>query len=792
MDKLHRNFIQISIPILISLTMLLAACIPSGAAPASSPTPAITQAPTAVPSPATAQVQASAAPDPIHFQSSLAVWAANKPPTYADSTSTNLSVTSEHALNGQQSLELVFDFNEGLKALFSLERPIDLSNAARLYIELSDPDGVLDSVAVALSTGTDWLWHEAVPQKVQTGDNSLTFDLAGSDFSTAATGWKPGARLANLDQVQRLSVILFPKKSGKVYLQSVRTSSTGQPGSEVTLECPLPPKLPANSPPLGLYLPQSAKPQQYVLLEFDLAAAVQPKNSFDPDEIDLLVHYTAPDGKTFTIPAFWYQAYDSTGGSPCGQPGWKARLTPFQAGPWSAQAELRGQGLVSDAVVFQVAASDSKGFVRIHPTNPRYLAFDNGQTFFPIGLNIGWWQTDPLKDYPRWLDKLQANHGSVIRVWMASWSFAIEWNDTGLGDYTHRLRQAWLLDQVFSMAEQRDIFIELVLLNHGAFSETVNPEWENNPYNSANGGPCLKPECFVSDAQAKQYFQRRLRYIAARWGYSPNLLAWEWWNEENWTPIQPKDLAPWIQEMTAYLRQYDPYRHLVSASFSGNNPKEVAGLAEIDFTQLHLYSTVDPMDNFPSLYQDESAVAPSKPVLFAEFGNSTGGENTESYDKTGDHLHMGLWSATFSGFASPAMYWWWDSFIEPLDLWGQYNELYTFIQDEDLATLAPGKPKVNSTLYARALSLQNPRRALVWVKNNLFVASQLSSLLDKKVQGFQVTLSGLEDGSYRVRWYEPASMQWLGESTVQSKDGALSLTAPDFNRDLAAKIEFVP
>jgi len=75
--------------------------------------------------------------------------------------------------------------------------------------------------------------------------------------------------------------------------------------------------------------------------------------------------------------------------------------------------------------------------------------------------------------------------------------------------------------QVFNMARQDDIYIELVLLNHGAFSATVDPEWDANPYNSANGGPCDTPQCFATDPQAKQYFQRRLRYIAARWDIQP-------------------------------------------------------------------------------------------------------------------------------------------------------------------------------------------------------------------------------------------------------------------------------
>ena len=76
---------------------------------------------------------------------------------------------------------------------------------------------------------------------------------------------------------------------------------------------------------------------------------------------------------------------------------------------------------------------------------------------------------------------------------MASWSFGIEWNDTGLGNYTPRLERAWQLDQVMRMAEERGIKVVLVLLNHGAFSETVNPQWYENPFNLQTAGYSPSP-----------------------------------------------------------------------------------------------------------------------------------------------------------------------------------------------------------------------------------------------------------------------------------------------------------
>ena len=315
-------------------------------------------------------------------------------------------------------------------------------------------------------------------------------------------------------------------------------------------------------------------------------------------------------------PAFWYQDYDPLTFQPRGEPGWRARLIPTAAGNWSASAELADPALQSPAVAFTVQENPgARGFIRIHPENPRYFAFENGSTYFPVGINMGWGAENPIADFTQWLDGLSANGGNWIRVWMASWSFGIEWTDTGLGDYSKRLFQAWQLDQIMRLAEERGVYVELVLINHGAFSATTNPESPSNPYNVVNGGPCQNPEDFVTDPVARDYFKRRLHYIAARWSASPSLMNWEWWNEANLTPIQNPEMSAWVQEMTPVLREHDPYDHLISTSSAAGAVYAVSQLPEIDFAQFHLYSSNDPATSFKDFYNDWSLRLKDKPIL---------------------------------------------------------------------------------------------------------------------------------------------------------------------------------
>ncbi len=529
------------------------------------------------------------------------------------------------------------------------------------------------------------------------------------------------------------------------------------------------------------------------------------KNPFDPADANLQVRFTPPEGAPVLVPAFWTQEYDPQTMQPSGLPGWRVRFTPSLPGKWTVQAVLDAPAVQSVEQTFSVAPNaDAAGFVRINARNPLYFGYDNGATFYPVGLNIGWGGEQTLADYQRWMDRLAAQGGTIMRVWMASWSFGLEWNDTPLGDYTARLQRAWMLDEVFRMAEQRGIKIVLVLLNHGMFSATVNPQWHENPLNAVNGGPLQKPEEFATNPEARRLFAQRLRYVAARWAYSPSLMAWEWWNEEDWTPITPALLIPWIQEMTPILHANDPYHHLITTSFAQSSVPEVANLPEIDFAELHLYDASDPVLNFPDLYEVWRLQIPAKPILFGEFGNSAGIENTSSLDQHGLHLHNSLWASTFSGFSSTAMYWWWDLYIDPLDLWPVYGRLTRFLAGEDLAAYQAGKAVLSTrNLPYRVLSA--PDRQLIYLHDRAFDVSFMEraigqmiitqttpepgwQYLPEAISGQTLTLSGLEDGQYVLYWYSPNQGQWLQNEPVTVKDGEATVNIPTFQGDLAAKV----
>jgi hypothetical protein len=166
-------------------------------------------------------------------------------------------------------------------------------------------------------------------------------------------------------------------------------------------------------------------------------------NPFDPDEIDLAVVIATPGGKEMVVPAFFCQDYErqklSQGRSrdnwyyPIGAGAWKARFAPMETGAYSAKARLKDPNgtIESQAVRFECAPSQGKGFIRAGRKDPRFFEFTEGDPFFVIGQNlafIGEGQYVNLTKAEEIFAKLSQNGANFLRIWTCceDWAMAIE------------------------------------------------------------------------------------------------------------------------------------------------------------------------------------------------------------------------------------------------------------------------------------------------------------------------------------------------------------------------------
>ena len=423
-------------------------------------------------------------------------------------------------------------------------------------------------------------------------------------------------------------------------------------------------------------------------------------NPFDPDDVAVDAEFTTPSGKRLTVPCFFRVGYhrqvadQAEAMVPQGNGEWRLRFTPTEIGKYTVRlrAKDRTGVAVSNTETFHVksdkdaGARDNPGFIRVSKADPHYFAFDNGKGYFAIGHNLpGYHTSDQLGDEA--MRKMAANKENYNRWWMSSSSLGIEWGGK-LGWY--RQDAAARIDLVLDTARDLQskgtpMYYMMCMDTHQDFREGG---WERNPFNAKNGGPCKTAgEWFTSDT-ARKLYKKRLRYTIARWGYSPNVLCWEFGNEfEGWADTDDAARLAWHREMSDYLRATDPYGHLITTSFwSNTGPAAYWNLPSIDIVQTHCYTNDD--NNVAERVHEYGLHqwnAFAKPHLFGEFGIRSGA-GTETLDPKGWGLHNALWAGATSFCAGGPMPWWHENYIDPLNLYFHFTSIANFTADLPLGT----------------------------------------------------------------------------------------------------------
>ncbi len=418
----------------------------------------------------------------------------------------------------------------------------------------------------------------------------------------------------------------------------------------------------------------TAQPWRHV--EFQVNNVPTATNRFDPDRIRLDATFTAPSGQAMVVPGFWFQNYTRSlsGGSErlsaSGSASWRLRYTPQETGLHSLSLTIATNGVAAGTSVFTnftVEAADPlarTGYVQIAP-GQQYFRTGDGQPLRLIGENVCWPGNRRTYDYDTWFTAMQAAGENFARLWMCPWAFGLECESGTLTNY--RLDRAWQLDYVLQLAEQRGIFILLCLDYHGMFQTEPdywggNDNWKINPYNSSLGGPCAAPNAFFTNTVARALYQKRLRYLAARYSYSPNLLAWEFFNEidNSYNNLNSADVAAWHGMMGTWLRTNDAFGHLITTSLTGSSDRpEIWQVPQLDFAAYHAYGEPKPAARLAEVAQSFHTRY-GKPVMIGEFGVDWRGWSRES-DPYLRGFRQTLWGGALGGSVGTAMPWWWEN-----------------------------------------------------------------------------------------------------------------------------------
>ena len=402
---------------------------------------------------------------------------------------------------------------------------------------------------------------------------------------------------------------------------------------------------------------------------------------FDYTVTDVHVQLVQPDTSTLSLPAFF------DGGTT-----WRVRHTPTTLGFHQvAGVTLNGQPLTVSNLQPNSwtvnGPSVGPGYIAVDPVNTNRFITSDGRRYFPVGHNVAW-DVNSSTNVVGLFAKLGGTRENWSRVWMNDWDGKnLDWPKPGpFGQLNLTVAQKW--DGIVSAAEQAGVYFQLTFQHHGQYSTNVDPEWNSNPYNAANGGFLTNAVQFFTNTTAKALTKRKLRYAVARWGYSPAIMAWELFNEVQFTQAaqagQWNIIGAWHDEMAQFIRSQDPYHHLITTSSDVTQPI---------WNQCDYYTHHDYPSDLISALADPIGVPTGKPVK-PIFGAECGLDNTP-------HLGVNapIWAGLMGAQAGNSQPWWWDR----IDADNDYNGfhavrdfvLYSGLADQD--GLVKSTPHVTSS-----------------------------------------------------------------------------------------------
>ena len=467
-------------------------------------------------------------------------------------------------------------------------------------------------------------------------------------------------------------------------------------------------------------------------------------NPYDPETIEIQAVFVSPDGKRYTVDAFYYEDYafqkmfDENNyyekvSDSLNDVGWRIRFTPNCVGKWkfniyakdsTGVTQLPNNGLRTYSFVCN-PVNNAKGFIT--NANARYLKRDvvkNGQrlheSFFPVGPNLAWYdcidyctfeKPRGIYYYEERIDSLR-NNANYMRVWMNRYHYlslyGLEFTQKENGvprqyfDSSINQKDSAELDYIVSYARQADIAIMMSFFNQGDFRPAVHScsvsIWPNNPYHTVLNleNPCE----FFTDERAIKITKNLIRYIVSRWGYATNVMCWELWNEVNFVKEMcegnesiVEEITFWHEIMVEYIKKIDPYSHCVSTSSTfkynnSNDPLYTNLFYAMDINQYHSYQDIQ---RAKTKHQPSYAVFlwtqhghdkyPSTPFFMGEFGFShSDPPYSDEKDPHGIELHNTLWASLFSASIGPASSWRWD-YINSCGLHKRFAPVLTFCRN---------------------------------------------------------------------------------------------------------------
>ena len=447
-----------------------------------------------------------------------------------------------------------------------------------------------------------------------------------------------------------------------------------------------------------------------------------------------------PDGKTDEVIPFVYQPirfeYDCHGYESLyddGEAEFRARYTP----------ELCGEYYVNGKK-FYVSESQNKGYIKVGNNDRRYFVYDDGSTYFPVGINMAYPTKYTLssgfefelsgniaylglRQYRSWLDKCAQNGVNLVRLWIGHEYFTPDTEETSKLDY----KKSSLLDEIIELARERNIKLKLTLEQFRYFNydnkDEKFPTFSKKLYH--NGQPCLNAKEWLEDEKWQNAWCYKLEEFSKRFSGDTVIFCIEIWNEMACLGV---DVAQWCKKKLPEIKKMFP-KHLITNSYPSLESNANLELyknfcwEETDFIQVHRYIDQGaPLEicNFP-IDMMEDAVSQfsnyKKPIFIAETGAvndfHSGQFRFYSSDDRGIIFADTVYSPVFFGGCGIGNIWHWDDrYVESKNLYRLYRPIANVFsninfQEEEFVT----KNFSNDEVYM--FSLYGKSTHILYIRN---------------------------------------------------------------------------
>jgi len=482
------------------------------------------------------------------------------------------------------------------------------------------------------------------------------------------------------------------------------------------------------------------------------------ENPFFQEEAALDMMLVSPSGKQIVLACF----YES--GASGSNSVWKARFAPRETGNYTCYFRYTEKGEVkskSDNQTFAVHPSDSKGFLTAGK-NFWTLSFDNGQPFRAVATSMCWESRESENtsyhkismeefhkryNYDMMFPKFAKNGGNFTRVWMSTFPFESA-NPRG-HRYTAAPDGAFYnpsvlarMDHFFDLLKENDIYLMLCF----------------DMGNTAQRGENM----FIGEKSRKNY-KNRLRYLIARYGYSAHLAYWEFFNEvdntmyNRRTEYTPEQVVAWHAEMSKYLKDNDPYHHLVTTSISHRDIPGLNSIENIDLNQMHIYKHTSsiPLE----IWRNISIF--NKPYVIGEFGYEWDWD--KNFDDFVDQMIIdfkrGLWYGLLNPTPITPMSWWWEYFDEKGMI-----PYFRGVREISDRMLRDGRGDFRSTSAKTAGA-----DAYAVICGDVVYAYAFNKTTE--VITDHIAVNFVNHCEYKVEWFDPTTMKYTDKGTVNARTG---------------------